>query len=70
MTDEDKNTKSSDSPNDERIQFNVKILPDGTTVYQDVPSEILDALRKLYPDNTDIENLNEVLEKDSVHEED
>ncbi len=37
--------------NDDRVRFGVKIMSDGIVVFQDVPSDVVDILKSLYPDD-------------------
>jgi len=49
--------KISDCESAERISVDVSILKDGTTIVGDVPSELLNVLNKLYPDNPDLKQI-------------
>ena len=48
---------------DERISFGVEILSDGQVIFQDAPGEILEMLKKLYPDDPKIKEVEKVVEE-------
>lgn len=52
-------------PNDhnERISFGVKILSDGKVIFRDVPGEVLDVMKELYPDDPQIKKIDQIVEK-------
>lgn len=48
----DKDKKKDDSNvNEDRVRFGVKIMSDGIVVFQDVPGDVVDILKSLYPDD-------------------
>ena len=52
MTDSDKNIRKGNlDESDERVNFDVEIISDGTVIFQDVPREVIDILKSLYPDD-------------------
>lgn len=48
----DKDKKKTDTnESEDRVRFGVKIMSDGIVVFQDVPSDVVDILKSLYPDD-------------------
>lgn len=47
---EKKQKETSDDSN-ERVRFEVEISSDGSIVFHDVPREVIDILKSLYPDD-------------------
>jgi hypothetical protein len=50
ISDKDKK-KDNAIENEDRVRFGVKIMSDGIVVFQDVPSDVVDILKSLYPDD-------------------
>ncbi len=65
-----KNNNLKDTPDDsdERVRFGVQIMSDGVVVFQDVPREVIDILKSLYPDDPQTKKaedaLKNIIEKD------
>ncbi|MFH1516144.1 MAG: hypothetical protein ABIG42_11885 [bacterium] len=54
---------ANNNPDEERVSFGVKILSDGQVIFQDPPDVVLEVIRKLYPDEPRIKEVDKVVGK-------